>query len=346
MNIQISTPLLLCGLGLLFAGCRKELCYDHDEHSHGYRLEIAADWELEWERHYGRDWVNNWENAGTDNEYDYFRPNIPEGLAVILYDEEDDDYVQRRELHLPSLGGNITIDKSTRAMLFHNDDSEYIIISNMASLATASATTRTRTRASLAELHRGERTVSPPDMLYGAYIEDYEPEAVVGYKPMQITLRPLVYSYVIRFNIKKNAQYVALARGALAGMAESIYLKDGTTSNTSATLLFDCEQTSYGFAVQLMSFGIPGFPDEYYSRADDESDDRRYDINLELKLTNGKTLTYDIEVTDQLKDQPNGGVINIDNIEIPDEEVKTGGTGAFDATVEDWGDQTDIDLPL
>lgn len=336
-------PLLLSLIVISLGGCRKDLCYDHDEHSFGYRAQIIGSWEREWERDYGRDWKTNWPTADFGAAYDALRPLEAEGIAAVLYDEQNGDLVHRSEYHLSPEGGRLTTDATTRALLFYSDDSEFIIFNDIASLARASATTRTRTRASFAELHANERTVSPPDMLYGHYIADYVPQRVEGYAPLSITMRPLVYTYLIRYRIEYGAQYVALARGALAGMAESVFLHDGSTDDHSATLLYDCSLCEYGAEAYVMSFGIPGFPDAYYGRAED--DNRRYDLNLELKLTNGRLLTFEFDITDQMRDQPRGGVITVEGIGVSDSDGKAGGSG-FDASVDDWGDQKDIDLPL
>lgn len=345
MRHNIIKPILFSVLVLSLAGCRKDLCYDHDEHGFGYRVMITSEWELEWERKYGYDWKADWPPVGLDIPYDALRPEKAEGIAAILYDSDDEgELVHKRELHLPSDGGMLYTEATTRAILFYSDDSEYIIFNDIASLANASATTRTRTRASFTELHANERTVSPPDMLYGHYIADYDPERVEYYLPVDITMRPLVYTYVIRYKVESGAQYISLARGALAGMAESVYLSDGSTDERSATLLYDCTLSDYGVEARVMSFGIPGFPDAYYGRADNDGD-RNYSLNLELKLTNGKMLNFDFDITDQMKDQPRGGVITVGGISISDADGKSGGSG-FEATVDDWGEQKDIELPI
>lgn len=341
---NIKTLLMLPILVLLSAGCRKDLCYDHDEHSFGYRLQIESLWEREWERPYGCDWKSDWPPVGLDFPYDALRPSEAEGIAAVLYDEQQGSLVYRREIHMPTDGGHLVTEPATRALLFYSDDSEYIIFNDLASSAHATATTRTRTRASFAQLHASERTVSPPDMLYGHYIGDYQPQRVEGYLPLEVTMRPLVYTYIIRYRIESGAQYVALARGALAGMAESVYLHDGSTDDNCATLLFDCSLSDYGAEARVMSFGVPGFPDSYYTGRAGEQE-HCYDLNLELRLTNGRMLTFEFDITEQMKHQPRGGVITVSGISISDTDGKAGGSG-FDATVDDWGEQKDIDLPL
>ena len=48
---NLFSHLLLSALVMAsLAGCRKDLCYNHDEHALTVKTDIAADWEREWER--------------------------------------------------------------------------------------------------------------------------------------------------------------------------------------------------------------------------------------------------------------------------------------------------------
>lgn len=342
MTRQCVKLISLCIIALIATGCRKELIYEVEEVVPGYRMEFDIDWTLDWELSNGFNWSENWEDGLFDESYEDYRPKRPDGFGVVLYDLAE-DYVYNREIHLPAEGDNkVTVDESTRAVLFYSDDSECINLSDMSRPHTAYASTGTRTRSSYSKRHAEERTVTPPDMLYGAYLEIDDLKKQEGYQQYKVSFKPLVYGYVIRFAVDTNKEQISLARGALAGMAEGIYLKDGRTSETAATLLFDCDLKSYGVGTQLMTFGIPGHSLDGVSRADGDSD-RRYDLSLEILLRNGEILNYDFDVTDQVKNQPRGGVILIDGIDIPDEVAKQPNSG-FYPEVDDWGDMTDIYL--
>ena len=39
------TGLVLSGLVTLSSGCRKELCYNHDEHAYSVKVDVTATWE-------------------------------------------------------------------------------------------------------------------------------------------------------------------------------------------------------------------------------------------------------------------------------------------------------------
>ena len=50
------------------------------------------------------------------------------------------------------------------------------------------------------------------------------------------------------------------------------------------------------------------------------------------------------DIAEQMKNQPRGGVLLINGIEVEMSEVSSG--GGFDVDVEDWGDVVEIPLPL
>lgn len=339
---------LFAGALLLLASCdHKELCFDHDEHAPKSEVRIEAQYEKEWEYAYGdgTDWAAYpaWpETFGM--EYGDLRPAGPEGLRVQVYNASGSDDV----LNIAPEGGTVYMRPGEHSLLFYNNDTEYIVFDEMQSFASAKATTRVRTRVSYtgnaftsSKAEDGETTVSEPDMLYGSYMDSYVAERTTDTKVLRVTMHPLVFTYLVRYEFSHGAEYVSLARGALAGMAQSVWLNSGQTSEEAATVLYDCTMEDFGAQAKVRSFGIPDFPnDRYETRAG-----RKYGLNLEVRLKNGKMMTFDFDVTDQVAAQPQGGVIVVSGIEISDEDGKSGGSG-FDVDVNDWGEYEDIELPL
>ena len=70
----------------------------------------------------------------------------------------------------------------------------------------------------------------------------------------------------------------------------------------------------------------------------------RQTLQLEVKLINGKVKEFVFDVTDQLADQPRGGVIHVSGLRIEDNESSS--DSGFDADVDDWGNNEEIDLPV
>ncbi len=330
----IFLAVLLGGLTGL-AGCRKDLCYDHDKHALTANVLLQPEWEKEWERDYGKGWSGNWPQEH-GMEYDELRPEAATGIASFVYHQDG----SRSERHHPAHGGELPMTAGEKSLLLHNDDTRYIVFDGLENSAQATASTRTRTRSTYSELHADEKTVNAPDMLYGAWIDSYTAVPTQDPTPLAVTMRPLTYTYLIRYEFAQGLEHVTLARGALSGMAQSVYLQNGSTGSQVATVLFECELKEYGVEVQLSSFGVPDTPGDHYTR----QGGARQNLNLEVMLKNGKLKTFDFDVTDQLASQPRGGVITVSGLTVTDDEA--GGDAGFQVEVDDWGPYEDIVLPL
>lgn len=325
---------------IIFTSCHhQQLCYDHPPHAPRYHIHVIADYRYDWEEHYdGTDWQTEW--PATYLPYDSFRPMKPAGLRVVNTNLEG-----KSDIHnLPADGGIITLYEGVNDLMFYNNDTEYILFTRQDNGATTRASTRSRSRSTYLEskyANEGEETVNAPDMLYGNCIEDYIAEKVITPVDVEVTLHPLVFTYKIRYEFKSGLEYVSLVRGALTGMARSVLMDTGYTSDEPATILYDCEKTDFGARAVVKSFGIPDFPNDHYgTRATN-----KHALNLEVMLRNGNIVSFDFDVTEQVKKQPHGGVIIVKDIVITEEDGKAG-TGGFDVSVNDWGEYEDIELPF
>lgn len=335
------TPITVALLAftLLTACQRTELCYDHFP-----TLTLGLGWEHEWERDYGMNHAAKWDATLHGFEYDEIRPRRPEWVNMLINRPDG----TTNEKYLNPEGGKIDIGIGEgQSYLFYNGDTEYILLSDVASLTDARASATSRSRSGLSyinEHHPGVRSTNPPDVLYAAYVEKAPSFGVHDHLSLDVRMQPLVYTYVIRYEFDYGLEHISLARGAIGGMAESVYLHDGKTSDNSSVILYDCEIKPYGCEAHVRSFGIPGFPDEYYGRADPEETDRSYSLNLEILLRNGKTVEFDYDIADQLKKQPRGGVITVSGLRIEDQIGES--DSGFKVDVTDWPEHDIIDLPI
>lgn len=332
---------VLSVFALLTACERTKLCYDHYP-----KASMTIAWEQEWERDYGMGYRDNWDAGCYGFDYNWLKPGTPEWVNLIKY--KDNDY-DGEHYFSPSGGDVVFMEDGDYSFLLYNGDTEYIVLSDIASLPDARASATPRSRASLSyvmERHPGARSANPPDVLYSAFLEKVPSVGAHETKQLPVKMQPLVYTYVVRYEFEYGLQYVALARGALGGMAESVYLRDGSTSDESIIILYDCEIKDYGCEAHVKSFGVPGFPDEYYGRSADIADDRTYTLNLEVLLTGGKTVEFNFDVTGQLRNQPRGGVITVSGIRIENEQNdKPISSGGFDVDLSGWGIE-EVDLPI
>lgn len=326
---------ILTALLLSLAGCRKELCYNHDEHGFNVRAYVQPEWELEWMRDYGISAVYGMEEESFI-PYEYLIPRAGKGIACVSYHESG----MFSTRHIDSTGGVLYLQEGIQDLLFYNNDTEYIVFDGMDTFAEASASTRTRTRASYNMTHEDETTVNPPDMLFGAWLGNFEGVMSSTADTLKVSLKPLVYKYLVIFEVTEGIELVNSASGGMAGMAGRVYMHDGHTDDETVTILFDNCPIVDNYIIAIVStFGAPGFD---YEDSSYDAADRKFGLNLTLTLNSGKTVYSDFDITDQMSIQPRGGYIYIPNISISTE----GGEGFFDVTVGDWGNEEEIDLPL
>ena len=347
MKAMIKLFLMAVAVLVISASCEhKELIYD--QHLAHYWLYINPSYDQDWQ--YANapetpDWSNQW-NSDFGFPYDSLRPILPLGLRVFANDLAGE--IPQRVTNIDETGGRAYLAAKDNSLLIYNNDTEYIIFNNLGTQTAATATTRTRTRSTYMgnqySSEEKENTVAPPDMLYARYLDNVHVDHRTfadEIDTLDVELRPLVYTYFVRCEVTYGMQYFGIARGALSGMAGSIYLHNGHTTEQVVTLIYDCETVeNFGARAFVRSFGIPNYPNDAYTRAD-----QNYALNLEIRLRNGRIVNYDFDVTDQVKLQPHGGVIEVTGIEIPDSIGQVEGSG-FDVEVEGWGEYVDVDLPL
>ena len=323
-RIGIIGSLLL--MMLLVVSCNhKELCLDHEPHSERVEYKLELDFDCEWEYNIESnvDWSQVWKPE-YGISYDDIRPKEPEGVRVHIFNEDDQTEMVR---NLTKQNSIIRFSQEGHYdMLFYNNDTEYIVFEGLESFHTASATTRGASRS---------RVVNAPDMLFGAYVDSVLVEKSSETKTMKVTLKPLVYTYLVRYEFAERADEITSAIGALDGVACRVNLNNGRTTPDVATISYDCSTGDFGAQALVRSFGIPDYPNPNYARSD-----KKYAAYLEVRLKDGTSKTFKFDITDQMAKQPHGGVILIQDIKMSD----TSGGGGFDVGVQGWGEVVDVPL--
>lgn len=342
-GIPYRLPLATAAMTLALASCNhKDLYFDGEER---YASEVAIDYALDWEQPYDgkTDWPAKWPSLNLVYSYDDLRPGVPEGVRMKAFNTDGTII----ETNMPATGEETYLPPGENSLLFYNNDTEFIVFNDMGSYKEASATTRSRYRPTYngnpQYLPTGsgrvdELTVAAPDVLFGHYIDSYTQHRDTKPQQLGFTMRPLVFTYIVRYLFKEGYDYVTLARGALAGMARGVYLHNGHTSDQAVTVLYDCTLEPWGVQAVVRSFGIPDFPNPSYSRGDHD-----FGLTLETMLKNGKIVNFHFNITDQMSMQPHGGVITVDGIKITPGQGGSGGSG-FDVDVDEWGEFEDVDI--
>lgn len=321
--LHLFRTLLLAGL--LLASCEHiELCYDHEPHAERveYKLNLTFDcrWEYNVETHV--DWEQEWKPEYGIG-YDDLRPKEPEGVRIHVFNEDNETETVR---NLTKTNSTVRFSEEGHYdVLLYNNDTEYIVFEGLESFATAHATTRGSSRS---------RVVNPPDMLFAAYMDSLWVEKATYTDTLTVTLRPLVYTYLLRFEFSEGAEELGTATGALDGVASRVNLSNGSTTSDVGTIGFEASVSDFGVQALVKSFGIPDYPNPHYGRSS-----RQCDAYLEVRLKDGTVKQFKFDVTEQMEKQPHGGVILIQDIKMGDNM-----SGGFDVGVEGWGDIVDVPL--
>lgn len=346
-HLGTAATLSLIVLALLSSCDHKELCFDHEEHAPKYQLHVDATYQQEWEIYNGEGivwkefptWIDSYGMA-----YDDLKPKIPAGLRMHDFPVAG----QYNMTNMPAFGESVRMRPGEHQLLFYNNDTEYIVFNDMYSYASAKATTRTRSRSTYIgnpfrkNNEEKEPTLNMPDMLYGNYISSYTAELSNDEVMLPVIMHPLVFKYLVRYEFSKGLEYVGMGRGALSGMASSVYLHSGRTSKEASTVLFDCTIESWGIQAIVATFGVPDYPNTNYSPTRSSVS---HALNLEVRLKNGVIKEFNFDVSEQIEKQPQGGVIVVRDVEIQDNEGTQGGSG-FDVSIEGWGDFQDVVIPM
>lgn len=367
-RIILGGLLVACGL----SACQhKDLCMDHN---HNANLMLEVNWYLEWNLEYFIDWETQWH---PDWKVDWSKiiPDEPEGVRLVAQSSDDARY--RQVYNLPSGGGAVELQPGRYSTLLYNNDTEYIIFEDADLSSAITATTRSRTRSPYSENNPQEVTVNSPDYLFSSYDDDFLIDeklydAVTGDViriVVDVPMYPVVLSYIVRYEFTAGKEYVVEARGALSGMAGTVNLSTRRTLDDVVTVLYDeAEVSDYGVEAVVRSFGLCNFdpvptdeyphghfysPDEIDSRVGVSRQDRprageetRNILTLELALRSGKVKTIETDVTDQVLQQPRGGVLIVKDIEVTPDEGEGNNDSGFDVDVNDWADNEQIDLPI
>lgn len=336
-------------------------------------LVLQVDWHLEWNIKYVIDWETEW-NPEWEMDWSKVTPDEPEGVRLVT-ERISDGY--RQVFNLPAGGGKVTLQPDTYTALLHNNDTEYIVFEETDRVASVTATTRTRTRSPYSDNNPSETTVNQPDFLFASYAEEFHIEELDEWVDgeeervlvVDVPMHPVVFSYIIRFEFDRGKEYINEARGALSGMAGTVSLSNRRTLDDVVTVLYDdAEVSDYGVEAVVRSFGLCNFdpvptdeyPDGHFYTPDEttagdtqaRSDRPKVDeqmrniLTLELALKSGQVKTFEVDVTDRMREQPRGGVLLIQGLEVTPEEGEGSQTGGFEVSVDDWGNSEDIDLPL
>ena len=201
-----------------------------------------------------------------------------------------------------------------------------------------------------------------PEVFYSAYTKEvyisnnpsdynYDEKTNTYSKVIKSSLRPVVYTYLIQIVLLNNDGRIkdVNGNGAISGMASATNLMTGLT-NTTPTVVYLTTTMEHDKEYDGKKCDIIGGKFNSFGLCDGRSD-----LSNHLLFDNGAVKTFAVEVTDQLQEQTQGGVITLtidcgeveepdppkpvdpDDPDKPDEPLPTSGS-LFIPTVEDYDD--------
>lgn len=227
-----------------------------------------------------------------------------------------------------------------------------------------------------------------PDELFGVMLDkldisedpnDYRKEFDENGNPVYIynitaDLSPYTFIYLIQIMVTNNSDSVGTRiRGAagltVTGMAQGtdVFTRSNwhntiaVTSDDvkplqtgrSLTLPDSTQVTGDVMACRLLTWGLPGIdPIKAMTRATRVAEEDRNYIGIGLTLRNGHTYNITRDITDQMHENPAGGVITIvvNAGDIPpaalEDKPSPQGGGGFNAKVEDWNKEVDAEIVI
>ena len=337
---------------------------------------ITADvlWQVNWETK----WEYNWKTEVLGPVG--YTP--PKGVRMHVYTLDDKGAPKSHNVYnFSGDGGSADVFVGTHDLLFHNNDSEVLLFSADDELAPPIAYTRIissglkeslqvktvaqKSAAQKASLTKGEgddgeipdeQVAYMPDELFvlcdrAHHITDdlSEYEFIGGKYVLRISgdMQPRSYIWLFEITLLNNNGRVVGSMGgaALTGMAHSVNMYTGITSETTVSVPMDVYMDKNDnpdmLGARALGFGIPGC-DAYKDESVAAAPEGKHWFVLNVSFNTGQYKNVRIDITDQIRALPTGGVIKLEiDVEdfAPEPTDPTGEGGGFNALIGDWDEE-------
>lgn len=322
------------------------------------KINVDIMWQVNW----AANWTFNWNTAAL-GPIGY---TVPTSMRMHVFTHGPDGEPVAHVVH--NFVGDETqmeVFVGTHDLLFHNNDSEALLFKQENDLAHVHSYTRkianglkSSTQVLTTVQKQEGLTKAPdefsepvnltPDDLFSLYdkdqvisdnLDDYE---LVGEKyilRIEGELNPTTYIYLFQIKLINNEDRVTGSGGAaLTGMSQGVDLMTRTTWEETASYLMDVylDKPQDMLGAKVYTFGIPGC-DPYDDASVAAAPSGKNYLVISILYINGSSRNISLDVTDQIRALPTGGVIplEIDVNDFPPDE-SAGGGGGFEALIGDW----------
>ncbi len=322
------------------------------------------------------DWQAKWDYVWNASAYGPLGYSQPKGVRMHIYTLDDSGEPKSHNVYnFIGMQGQADVFVGIHDLLFHNNDSEVLLFRSENDLADLYSYTRVissglkasslvqtvaqKMAATKADDEEIEENVTfMPDELFRLYdhahaitdnLEDYDFEDGKYILRIKGDLVPATFIYLFQVRLINNLGRVAGSNGAaLTGVADAVNLRTGETTATGVSVPMDVYLNTATdpdlLGARCLTFGIPGC-NPYDDSSVAAAPAGKHWLVLNIAFKTGKYKNIRIDVTDQIRALPTGGVIplEIDVGDFPPENTDPpidDGGGGFKPLIGDWNEET------
>ena len=334
-------------------------------------LELDLDVDMIWQADWETRWTFPWDAASCGS----LGYEAPGSIRMHSYARNGNGNIASEQVYnFTGTTGNIRAVAGLYDFLFYNNDSEAILFDTESSRYDVYAYTRTispglqlstpvrttsqklaGTKADAELKAENDPVVLQPD----GFFSSFDPEHFISDDPADYelidgryvihlagTLHPTDFIWLVQVRLLNNHGRVIGSAGgcALTGMAEGVDLKTGVTGEKAVTvpsdLLMDRSADPDLLGARIVSFGLPGC-NAYDPQSVAAAPAECHFLVLSVAYANGTYNNIHVDVTDQVRALPTGGVVSLE-IDVDDFPPESGQEkpGGFDALLQDWEEHT------
>ena len=317
---------------LLHTAGRVEVKPEVEQH-----INVETMWQVDWQDK----WQVSW-NESTQGKLGYTAPET----YHLDYFLSDGNWIGQRDMASNSI--RLDLGHGSYDLLTYNNDTQNIRLTQADDWSSLVASTETENNVILPDTLRQKLDIREmPDELFSMYatnvvvsdrLEDYTyiPEENIYLRKLNAELTPRTFIYLIQVELKNNDGRVKGSGNlTVTGLASSVDLISRKNSSEAIAhhfgTVFQQDQNLIGG--RLVTFGLPNcIPGETLP---DEATQERNLCYVVLKFSNGYRGCIPVDITDQMRALPQGGVINI-VMDIEKLPMPGGGSGGWGIGVNDW----------
>ena len=325
-------------------------------------VEVLGMWPPDWESIWNFRW-----NEQTLGPLGY---GLPASHRVHIYPlDENGKHIDYAVRNFNGFVTEVPVSYGRYDFLFHNNDSEVLLFSQAPGteddvfcntrpisrgLRSSSLLLTVQQKANgtkADDLGTGEEPVAlMPDALFTCFDANREISgdlSLYTYKDgryvrqIKEDLYPLTFIHLVQIRLVNNEGRVVGSAGgaAITGVADGVNLHTLVTADGTVSIPMDVymDREREMLAARVLTFGIPGC--NPHDKASVDASESRHFLVLNVAYNNGTYRNVRIDITDQFRAQPLGGVIDL-TLDVNDFPPEGGAAGGFVALIEEWDEET------